>query len=79
MKEIVKKNWQYVLYQTEQNKLVLSVVCGSVALYDVDIILNSEEEERFKNEGVKFLDELAAKINYNPSAFEDRKVKIQHE
>lgn len=78
MKEVVKKNWEYVLYQTEQSELILSVVCGSVALYDFDFVLDAQEKEQFKEEGSKFLDELAAKVNYNPLAFEHRKVEIQH-
>jgi uncharacterized protein YhaN len=76
MEEIVKKDWKYVLYRTEQNQLLLSVVCGSVALYDLNFILNSEEKELFRKEGVKFLDELAEKVSYSPQLFEERKVEI---
>lgn len=76
MKEIIKKDWEYVLYQTEQDRLILSVVCGSVALYDLNFPLNLDEEERFRKEGAKFLDELAAKVNYSPQLFEARKVEI---
>ena len=76
MEEIVKKDWKYVLYRTEQNKFILSVVCGSVALYDLNFRLNSEEEELFRKGGVKFLDELAEKVNYSPQLFEERKVEI---
>lgn len=75
MKEILKKDWKYVLYQTEQDNFILSVVCGSIALYDLDFVLNIDEEERFRKEGVEFLDELAEKVNYSPQLFEERKVK----
>ena len=42
MKEILKKNWTYILYD-DNGKLLLSVVCGSFGLFDRNIYLNQDE------------------------------------
>jgi hypothetical protein len=43
--EILRSEWDYILYQTDFG-LVLSTLCGSVALYDICILLTDGETSR---------------------------------
>jgi hypothetical protein len=74
MKDILKKNWNYTLRE-EGESFRLSVLAGSVGLYELHIILSESELDLFKSNGEPFVDDLANKIRSNPSAFEDRLIK----
>ncbi|MDQ3635091.1 MAG: hypothetical protein M3405_11375 [Acidobacteriota bacterium] len=76
MKEIIKKNWEYTLYQSDDNKLLLSVLCGTVALYDLVIQLNEEEKAKFEKDETEYLNNLAEDIRTNTSKYENRQVAI---
>lgn len=65
MEELVKQNWNYILYSHE-NELILSVLCGTVAHYDVEVKLDKEQKAEFKLQGEAFLDNLAQQIRENP-------------
>lgn len=69
MREILRKQWTYILYKTESNKYILSVVCGTVGLFDIDVELSSDQVQKFENQGESFIDEVAAEIRYNPSKY----------
>jgi hypothetical protein len=43
---IAKKNWVYTLYKNEE-KYILSVICGGVAIYELNIELTNEEKNKF--------------------------------
>jgi len=75
MKEIAKKNWTYILYESK-GKLLFSVICGSVAMFDRNIYLGEDEiaEYNLKKEG--YLDALAEEIRSNPDNYLSRHVKI---
>lgn len=68
MIEILKKQWEYVLYKND-DELVLSVVCGTVLLYDVEIKLTEEQKDQFKKEGQKYIDILAEQIRFSPEKY----------
>ncbi len=76
MKEIIKKDWEYTLYQSDDNKLLLSVLCGTVALYDLVIQLNEEEKAKFEKDETEYLNNLAEDIRTNTSKYENRQVAI---
>jgi len=73
MNTIISKSWQYSLHQ-EGEKLLLSVVCGTVAIFTVTIELSAQEKNLFLEKGERYIDELAAEITYNPDAFMARNV-----
>ena len=68
MIELIKKNWNYILYKNKE-EYVLSVLCGTVALYDIEITLNTEQKLNYQNYGEKFIDGLAKKVRDNPSLY----------
>ena len=71
MKEIIKKNWEYTLFE-KKDKMILSVLCGSVALFTVNIKLNESEKESFEKFGESYIDDLAEKVRTDPSDFQIR-------
>jgi hypothetical protein len=71
--EIIKKDWDYNFYKDE-DKYILSVVCGSVALFEIKIQLNSEELKAFDEGGDGYIDKLAKEIQYSPSSFSNRNI-----
>ena len=71
MKEIARKDWDYVLFQSDES-YVLEVVCGTSATYEVVIVLNRGETKRYQKEGDRFIESLAAEIRRSPTVFEKR-------
>ena len=68
MKEIVtQKKWVYTLYKTD-NGMLLSVVCGGVAMFNVDVLLSDEEANQAK-QNESFIDSLAEKIRNSPKQY----------
>ena len=70
MKVIDQKSWSWTLYQCN-DEYILSVLCGSVAIYGVEVILSQDETSDYLEHGI---DELAQKITYEPSKYKSRKV-----
>lgn len=48
MKKNLEKNWEYTLYEND-DVFILSVLCGSVALYTINVELNESEKNIFLN------------------------------
>ena len=74
MKEIVKKPWEYSFYENE-NSYIISVVCGSVAIFEITILLNQDEKQEYVLKGLSYLDELAKKIQFSPKLYSDRNIE----
>lgn len=75
MKEILKKNWDYTLYSSEDT-LIMSVLCGSVALYTLNIELNELEKKKFNRSGESFINDFAKDVRETPSIFMSRHIDI---
>jgi hypothetical protein len=70
---IINKPWDYTFYE-KSNLFYLSVMCGSVAIFEIVIELSSDETILFKNEGLDYIEKLAKQIQYSPSIFYARNV-----
>ena len=57
--EILKREWEYTFYKEGEN-FYLSVLCGSVALYDLIIQLDSNELLQYHEDGQTYLNKLAS-------------------
>ncbi|MCQ2230169.1 MAG: hypothetical protein MJZ13_10565 [Bacteroidales bacterium] len=69
MKIIINESWNYQLIKdAEQYKL--SVLCGTVALYEIEYILNDNQITLFKKNGKSFIDSLVKEIRENPQIIE---------
>ncbi len=71
MKKIFEKPWSYSLYE-EGEELYLSVLCGSVGLYEIKIKLNKGEKEEYYKNGEEFIKNLSSEIRKNPNSFSHR-------
>jgi hypothetical protein len=72
---VAQKKWIYTLYQDERRMLILSVLCGGIGMYELNIPLSAEEGERALNDSA-FLDSLAEAVRAHPQDYSEKSVKI---
>lgn len=76
MKELLRnEKLMYVLEEGDDGSLFLTVVCGGVGIYELQVQLNEQEKECYLNQGVGYLDQLAGLIGKNTADFVDRAIK----
>lgn len=75
MKEILRSQWEYMLCEKDSD-LIFSVVCGTIGIYQINIILNPEEIENYIQKGEVYLKELAEKIRYSPKSYNARHIDL---
>jgi hypothetical protein len=71
IKEIVFEEYGTQL-QLNGEELILSVLCGGVGQFGVEIVLNEFERERYKHEGDSFVKELANTVRQSPNTYKNR-------
>ncbi len=59
--------------------LFLSVVCGTVAMYEVEFALTAEEAEGYARGGNAYLEKLAERVIGMPGAFHGRHIPDFHD
>lgn len=69
--ELISKPWGYTLVGQNED-LFLSVLCGSVALFELKVKLDGNECLLYKESGAYYIDLLAKRIQNNPSLFVHR-------
>ena len=68
MKKIIaQKKWVYTLYETESG-VILSVICGGAAMFNVDVQLSEDEAKRIEQDE-KYLEALAEKVRADPKQY----------
>ncbi len=72
-REILRSEWNYIVYDTEFG-IILSTLCGSVALYDICILLTVEETSRWQIEGELFLNDLVKRVREDHAFVAERKL-----
>ena len=70
---LINKEWAYTLFEQAGN-LLLSVVCGTVAVFTVTVKLNPQEVRAFEQQGESFIDQLAQQIADDPQSYQHRNV-----
>lgn len=77
MNEIERQSHAWVLYELDEPyRLVLSVLCGTVALYELNIELTPEEREEYMVAGTVSLEVLADKVRTHPNRYQSRHVQL---
>jgi hypothetical protein len=71
MELLIKKDWDYTFIKSN-DKYVLSVLCGTIGLFEIEIVLNNEENEEYRIKGNEYIDSLAKRIQNNPSVWMER-------
>jgi hypothetical protein len=70
--------WDWMLFRNE-GKLFFTVLCGSVAMYSLDIQLSESEVTDYDNRNREALVSLATKIRMSPESYSDRHIKNFHD
>lgn len=58
----------------DNGSLLISVVCGTVALFDRNIRLSEVEKKYYEQNGIAYLDKLASDISHSPEKYQDRHI-----
>jgi hypothetical protein len=74
--EVLKSDWRYILYEYS-DAFILSVLCGTIGLYERNFLLDDEQERRLASEGTSFLHELSSQIIYSSGSYSDRDIRIR--
>jgi hypothetical protein len=72
MREIAREAWAWRLLESHSQELWLSVVCGTVGLYEINLQLSFEERNRYMESGIAAIAALAADICSRPSSYAHR-------
>lgn len=75
MRILLESPWNYTLSEEEAGDFLLSVVCGTVGVYELTIRLNKAERERYLAEGEDYIQVLASNVCSNPGKYERRSVR----
>lgn len=74
MIKLAEKRWTYTLYKSDES-YILSVVCGGVGLFELNIPLSNEDGVKaLADEG--FLERLVAEIANDPTKYAGRSISI---
>jgi hypothetical protein len=75
MEKIIDKKWDYTLYKKE-DELILSAVCGSVGVFEMNVVLTPSEVEEYDQQGEQYIETLARRIQRTPSNYKSRHIEI---
>lgn len=73
MQVVAESNWNWMLFKDEE-RYILSVLCGSVGMYTREIVLSDQELADYQTSGEKALERLARDICSFQSKYESRQV-----
>lgn len=75
MKIVSQEPWNYTLYEIN-GSLVLSVLCGSVGLFELNIPLTESESDNVKSD-TDALKSMVNEIRNKPDFYSARSIKIE--
>jgi hypothetical protein len=73
--KLAYKPWAYTLYRLEKGGVVLSVVCGGAALYELNIPLDDDTAARAIADQ-KFLEAFASRIRSHPDEYVHQSIRM---
>ncbi|AEE49147.1 hypothetical protein [Haliscomenobacter hydrossis] len=73
MIDLIDKNWDYIFSQ-DGDDYFLDVVCGTVAVFTIQIKLDEVEKAKYLEKGEAYLDELAGDVRWYPAEYLKRRV-----
>ncbi len=77
MKVLAESNWNWMLYQ-DSDSYILSVLCGSIGMFTLELILSAEEVSDYLERSDKAIDKLARAVCSNPEAYQSRQIPDFH-
>ncbi|HEY5761510.1 MAG TPA: hypothetical protein VIU34_37070 [Steroidobacter sp.] len=73
MKVIAEETWSWMLLN-KGDDFLLSVLCGSVGLFELHIRLNEAEKSQYLLHDVSYISNLAEEVRLHPAAFSPRHI-----
>jgi hypothetical protein len=73
--KIAQKRWAYTLYRLENGEVVLSVLCGGAAMYELNIPLDDETAAKAIVDQ-QFLEECADNIRSHPDRYAAKSIRM---
>jgi hypothetical protein len=73
--KLAHEAWAYTLYRLEKGCVVLSVVCGGAALYELNIPLDDDTAARAISDQ-KFLEAFASRIRSYPDEYVHHSIRM---
>ena len=74
MNVLAQDRWSFTL-EDHGDRLLLVVVCGTVAVHDVVLELSDDEQAAWSTDGVVAIRALAARVQARPQAYLARSVR----
>jgi len=68
MEIILNKRWNYQFIK-DNGKYILSVMCGTVGLFEVDVELNKHQIANYKRNGIDFIEKCVKEIRAIPNQY----------
>ena len=75
MKVIAEVTWTWMLIRHDDGTLYLSVVCGTVGIYTIDLQLTDDEAAEYLSAGLTAMDRLARDVFNQPSNYRARHIQ----
>ena len=69
---LVDRERMYRLFEADDGRLRLGVLCGGIAMYEIAFDLSDDEVVQYRSEGKAFLDSLAIEAARDPEKFDSR-------
>jgi hypothetical protein len=73
--KLAEKRWTYILYKSDDS-YILSVVCGGVGLFELNIPLSNEDGKKAFEDKL-FLEKIAAEIANDPKKYSSQSISIE--
>jgi hypothetical protein len=75
--KLAHEPWAYTLYRLEDGGVVLSVLCGAAALYELNIPLEDDTAAKAIADQ-KFLEAYASEIRSNPDEYVHHNIPMRY-
>lgn len=66
---VAESAWNWLLVREADGSLTLSVVCGTVGIFEVEVPVDSETLAAYEAEGEPAIERLARKVAYRPGDY----------
>jgi len=66
---VAESTWDWILYREPGGRLVLSVVCGTVALWEVEVEVGPGLRAAYEAEGLEPIRRFAREVTEHPSRY----------
>jgi hypothetical protein len=73
--KLAQKRWAYTLFRLEDGRVILSVLCGGAAVYELNIPLDNGTAAKAIADQT-FLEEYASNIRSKPEQFAAQSLRI---